>query len=230
MINSRGKIVADVMLKLYLLVMTKVLSAKQKANELGISLSGLSKTRHLYKHIKKSPRKYLYFEEDGQEGHRPNKVEAPDSLANSCSRVKRRGVLFGNTRYSKAPSGSGSKLQLYNQMRSKMALENSIPKEEQESLTEALAHTVKKNYKEINEQRKAELTAKLLREDEATRKRMAKLRNPIKNVGGMKYPYTNLAYPTSSTQNWKYVDKMEDERNANRSWSDDIPSEKKYYY
>jgi hypothetical protein len=115
-------------------------------------------------------------------------------------------------------------------MRSKMALENSIPKEEQESLTEALAHTVKKNYKEINEQRKAELTAKLLREDEATRKRMAKLRNPIKNVGGMKYPYTNLAYPTSSTQNWKYVDKMEDERNANRSWSDDIPSEKKYYY
>ena len=37
----------------------KILTAKQKAEELGVSLSGLAKTRHLYKHIKKSPRKYL---------------------------------------------------------------------------------------------------------------------------------------------------------------------------
>jgi len=44
--------------------MTKYLSAKQKAKELGITTSGLAKTRHLYKHIRKSPHKYLYFEED----------------------------------------------------------------------------------------------------------------------------------------------------------------------
>ena len=44
--------------------MFKYLSAKEKAQELGITTSGLAKTRHLYKHIKKSPRKYLYFKED----------------------------------------------------------------------------------------------------------------------------------------------------------------------
>ena len=205
--------------------MTKILSAKEKAAELGITLSGLAKTRHLYKNIKKSPRKYLYYEEE----YRPNEAEAPDTTGNSGSRVRRREVPFGKTQYSKAPSGSGAKLQLYNQMRSKMALENSVPKEEQETLTEALAYTVKKNYKEINEQRKAELTSKLLREDAATRKRMTKFRNPIQNVGGMKYPYTNIAYPTTSSQNWHYLDKQSDERNKDKSWYDDIPTKKEYY-
>jgi len=32
----------------------KYLSAKQKADELGITTNGLAKTRHLYKHIKKA--------------------------------------------------------------------------------------------------------------------------------------------------------------------------------
>ena len=45
----------------------------------------------------------------------------------------------------------------------------------------------------------------------------------------MKYPYTNMAYPTSSSQSWSYEDKRSDERNSDRSWSDDIPTEKKYY-
>ena len=43
--------------------MTKYLSAKEKAKELGITTGGLAKTRHLYKHIRKSPHKYLYFAE-----------------------------------------------------------------------------------------------------------------------------------------------------------------------
>jgi len=208
--------------------MSKILSAKQKAEELGISLSGLAKTRHLYKHIKKSPRKYLYYVEEEREATRPIKVVAPDSLDNSRSR--RRDVPYEDTNYHKAKGRGGEHFKLLNQMRSKMALENKIPQEERTEFTEALAHTVKKNYKQINEQRKAEITSKLLREDEATRKRMAKLRNPIQNVGGMKYPYTNLAYPTASSQSYRFIDKMEDERNATRSWFDDIPTKKKYYW
>jgi len=208
--------------------MSKILSAKQKAEELGISVSGLAKTRHLYKHIKKSPRKYLYYVEDEREATRPIKVEAPDTLDNSRSR--RRDVPYEDTNYHKAKGRGGEHFKLLNQMRSKMALENKIPQEERTEFTEALAHTVKKNYKQINEQRKAEITSKLLREDEATRKRMAKFRNPIQNVGGMKYPYTNLAYPTASSQSYRFIDKMEDERNATRSWFDDIPTKKKYYW
>ena len=208
--------------------MSKILSAKQKAEELGISVSGLAKTRHLYKHIKKSPRKYLYYVEEDREATRPIKVVAPDSLDNSRSR--RRDVPYEDTNYHKAKGRGGEHFKLLNQMRSKMALENKIPQEERTEFTEALAHTVKKNYKQINEQRKAEITSKLLREDEATRKRMAKFRNPIQNVGGMKYPYTNLAYPTSSSQSYRFIDKMEDERNATRSWFDDIPTKMKYYW
>jgi len=55
--------------------MFKYLSAKEKARELGITTSGLAKTRHLYKHIKKSPHKYLYFKEDPREVVRPNIVK-----------------------------------------------------------------------------------------------------------------------------------------------------------
>jgi hypothetical protein len=208
--------------------MTKVLSAKQKAEELGITLSGLAKTRHLYKNIKKSPRKYLYFAEE----HRPNEDDAPDTLANSRSRVKRRGVPFGETNYSKAPSGSGSSLQLYNQVRSKMALEGKIPKKEQEAFTSALAHSAKKNYKEINEQRNAELTATLIKGEETTRKFMRRAYNPIVREPIRKYPYTMLsnAYPQMSyTTDWR-ADRQDDARSEERSWLDDIPNKKKYYY
>jgi len=207
--------------------MTKILSAKQKAEELGISLSGLAKTRHLYKNIKKSPRKYLYFAEE----YRPNEDEAPDTAVNSRSRVKRRLVPFGETKYSKAPSGSGSQLQLYNQMRSKMALEGKIPKGEQEAFTSALAHSVKKNYKKINEQRDAEMIATIYKEEETARKHMRRATNPIQREPIRKYPYTMLSnvYPTPRGSSWKHRDKQSDEQNERRSWLDDIPQKKTYY-
>ena len=89
-------------------------------------------------------------------------------------------------------------------MRAKMALEGSIPKEEQEAFTEALAHTVKKNYKEINEQRRHSLQMELIAEDENTRKRMLRTRNPIQAEPVRKYPYTNISgyYPGPPSTRW----------------------------
>ena len=205
--------------------MTKILTAKQKAEELGISLSGLAKSRHLYKHIKKSPRKYLYFEEED----RPFIPEAPVTVASSRSR--RRNVPFGKTLYSKAPGGSGEKLKVLNQMRSKMALEGKIPKGEQEAFTEALAHTVKKNYKEIDEQRRSQLQQELIRSDEKARKRILAVRDPIEREPIRKYPYTMLtnSYPTPSSSSWRYEDKRSDERNKRGTWLDDIPTKYEYY-
>ena len=178
--------------------MTKILTAKQKAEELGVSLSGLAKTRHLYKHVKKSPRKYLYFKEED----RPFIPEPPVTVASSRSR--RRNVPFGKTLYSKAPGGSGEKLKVLNQMRSKMALEGKIPKGEQEAFTEALAHTVKNNYKEIDEQRRSQLQQELLRNDENVRKRISRNRNPIQAEPVRKYPYTNMSgyYPGPPSTRW----------------------------
>ena len=178
--------------------MTKILTAQQKAKEIGISLSGLAKTRHLYKHIKKSPRKYLYFEEE----YRPIIPEPPVTVPKSRSR--RRNVPFGNTNYSKAPSGSGDKLKVLNQMRAKMALEASIPKEEQETLTEALAYKVKENYKEINEQRRLQLQQELMRNDEDARKQVFRTHNPIQADPVRKYPYTNISgyYPGPPSTRW----------------------------
>ena len=178
--------------------MAKLLTAQQKAQELGITASGLAKTRHLYKHIKKSPRKYLYFEEE----YRPFIPKPPETVAKSRSR--RRNVPFGNTNYSKAPSGSGEHFKLLNRMRAKMALEASIPKEEQEAFTGALAHTVKKNYKEINEQRKAQLQQELMRNDENARKQVLRARNPIQAEPVRKYPYTNISgyYPGPPSTRW----------------------------
>ena len=56
-------------------------------------------------------------------------------------------------------------------MRSKMALEGKLTKEEQESFTPALAHTVKENHKEINEQRKAKIRSELMAQEERARKK-----------------------------------------------------------
>jgi hypothetical protein len=207
--------------------MTKWLTAEQKANELGITTNGLAKTRHLYKYLKKSPRKYLYLEEDPKEAYRPFKAETTDAPVNSRSR--RRDVPFGQENYHNCRGGSGEKLKIHNQMKSKLALEGKLSKEECNSLDEALAYSIKKNYKEINQVRKAELLVKLQREDADTRRRIAKAQNPIKNVGGMKYPYTNMAYPTSSSQSWHYQDRRSDERNRDKSWYDDIPKKYTYY-
>ena len=186
--------------------MSKILTAKQKADELGISMRSLARTRHLYKHKPISARKFLYYEDDPKEAIRPS-IEKPSDVSNkdrSWSVSKRRNVPFGKTLYSKAPAGSGEKLKVLNQMRSKMALEGKIPKGEQEAFTEALAHTVKNNYKEIDEQRRSQLQQELLRNDENVRKRISRNRNPIQAEPVRKYPYTNMSgyYPGPPSTRW----------------------------
>ena len=47
--------------------------------------NGLAKTGHLYKHIRKSPHKYLYFPEEARDIVRPNMVGAPVSPLKSPS-------------------------------------------------------------------------------------------------------------------------------------------------
>ena len=149
--------------------MSKLLSAKDKAKELGISTNGLAKTRHLYKHIKISPRKYMYFKQDEAEAVRPNKVNVPDVPVNSRSR--RRDVPFGEENYHKAPGGSGEKLKVLNQMRAKASLEKSGTPEEIKSMDLALAIKIKDNHKEIVEQKRAETLSRVYQENERLRKK-----------------------------------------------------------
>ena len=178
--------------------MTKILTAKQKSEELGISLSGLAKSRHLYKHIKKSPRKYLYFKEE-------DRPFIPEPLVNVVnSRSRRRNVPFGDTQYHKAKGRSGEHFKLLNQMRSKVALEGKIPPEKLNDFNEALAHKVNENYEEINEQRKAQLQQELMRNDENARKQISRSRNPIQAEPVRKYPYTNISgyYPGPPSTRW----------------------------
>ena len=201
--------------------MTRYLTAKQKALELGISLSGLRKTRHLYKHIPKGPRKYLYFPEDPQDVVRPIKAIVPLGSPKS-PRIRRRDVPFGEENYHKCPSGSGDKLKLYNQMRSKMALEGTIPKEEQEAFKGALAYKVKENYKEIDEQRKAKIRAELQQEEERTRKR-----DPSRYGGMIRGARGELIDVTTPWKNLFATPKTEyDEALEN---AEDTPG-KKYYW
>jgi len=199
--------------------MKKLLSPREKAREIGVSLSGLAKTRHLYKHIQKSPRKYLYYPEED----RPFNPGAPVTPVNSRSRVKRRGVLPGDTRYHKCPGGSGDKLKLYNQMRSKMALEGGMTKEEQESFTSALAHKVKENYKDIDEQRKAKLRSELMAQEERARKKDPSryggmIRGPRSGLVDVSTPWRNLFETPKS----EYDEALED--------LGEQPSKKKSYY
>ena len=187
----------------YMIVTMKYLTAKQKAEELGITLSGLRKTRHLYKHIPKGPRKYLCFAEDPQDVLRPIKAIAPLGSPKS-PRIRRRDVPFGQENYNKCPSGSGDKLKMYNQMRSKMALEGGLSKKEQESLTTALAYKVKENHKEINEQRKVKIRSELQQEDERQRKKDPSryggmIRNSRSRVIDVQTPWKNL-YETPKTE------------------------------
>ena len=199
--------------------MNKLLSAKEKAKEIGVSLSGLAKTRHLYKHIKKSPRKFLYFQEE----YRPIQPSALDTPIKSSSKVKRRGILPGNTRYHLCPSGSGEKLKLYNQMRSKMALEGKLTKEEQESLTPAMAIHIKDNATKIVEQEQAKKRSELMAQEERARKR-----DPSR-YGGMirgnrirtidvSTPWKNL-YETPRSEYDEALEELGEQ-----------PSKKNYYY
>jgi len=187
--------------------MAKILNAQQKAEELGISLSGLAKTRHLYKHIKKSPRKYLYFKEED----RPFIPEPPVAVANSRSR--RRNAPFGQTLYSKAPGGSGDKLKVLNQMRSKMALEGRIPKEHRETFDEAEAYYLEKNYNKINEERKAKIRSELLANEERARKKDPSryaVMNPRTPLVNLQTPWTTL-YPQEKSEYDKALEELQEE-------------------
>ena len=152
--------------------MTKYLSAKEKAKELGITTSGLAKTRHLYKHIRKSPHKYLYFKEEERDIIRPNMVNGPDTPGNSRTprTHRRRNVPYGEENYSKAPGGSGNSLKLLNQMRAKASLEGKGTQEELKSMDEALAIKIKDNHKEIVEKKQFELQTKITIENERLRR------------------------------------------------------------
>jgi len=83
----------------------KLLTAQEKAKELKISMRALAKSRHLYRYIQKSPRKFLYFEEDPREEHRPIVHVGSDKI-----RYKRRNVDPDKTNYSSCPGGSGQAL------------------------------------------------------------------------------------------------------------------------
>ena len=155
--------------------MFKYLSAKEKAKELGITTSGLAKTRHLYKHIKKSPRKYLYFKEEAREIVRPNTVSSSNGSLGSVTpkpprQHRRRNVPYGKENYHKAPGGSGNSLKLLNQMRAKASLEGKGTEEELKSMDEALAIKIKDNHKEIVEQKQHQLQTKITLENERLRK------------------------------------------------------------
>mgnify|MGYP000359632973 CR=1 FL=1 len=128
--------------------MTKYLTARQKSEELGITTSGLVKTRHLYKHIRKSPHKYLYFEEEARDIVRPIMVNGPDTPVNSRSH-RRRHISPENTNYHKCP---GEKLKVLNQMRAKAALEGKVAPGDLKYLDGAMAIKIKDNARQIVEQ------------------------------------------------------------------------------
>ena len=185
--------------------MTKFLTAKEKADELGITTSGLAKTRHLYKHIKKSPRKYLYFKEED----RPFKPEAPDTPV--ISRYRRRNVPFGQTNYSKAPGGSGEKLKRLNQMRAKMALEGRIPEEHRGAFDEAEAYHLEKNYLKINEEKRAKLQHELLQNEERARKQdpgRYVVMNPRTPLVNLQTPWRTL-FPQEKSEYDKALEELQ---------------------
>ena len=104
-----------------------------------------------------------------------------------------------------------------------MALEGSIPKEEQEAFNGALAHKVKENYKEINEQRKAKLRSELMAQEERARKKDPSryggmIRGPRSGLVDVSTPWRNLFETPKS----EYDEALED--------LGEQPSKKKSYY
>ena len=192
--------------------MFKYLSAKEKARELGITTRGLAKTRHLYKHIQKSPRKYLYFKEDPREVVRPNGVgSSVGSLTpKSTPRThRRRHVPYGEENYHKAPGGSGNSLRLLNQMRAKASLEGKGTEEELKSMDQALAIKIKDNHKEIVEKKQFELQTKITIENERLRREDPSyygkmLYGPVTPVISHRTPWKDL-YPKEPDEYDKYT-------------------------
>ena len=180
--------------------MNKYLTAKQKADELGITTRGLAKTSHLYKHIQQSPRKFLYFKEDPRQAVRPNGVGSSVSSVGtpkSPRTHRRRNVPYGEENYHKAPGGSGNSLRLLNQMRAKASLEGKGTEEELKSMDQALAIKIKDNHKDIVEKKQFELQTKITIENERLRRedpsyygRM--LYGPVTPVKPHRTPWTDL--------------------------------------
>ena len=194
--------------------MTKYLTAREKAQELGITTSGLAKTRHLYKHIKKSPRKYLYFKEEAREIVRPNTVSGSNGSVGSGTpkpprQHRRRNVPFGEENYHKAPGGSGNSLKLLNQMRAKASLEGKATQEELRSMDRALAIKIKSNHKEIVEEEQRRLQSQLISEERRRKDLFKKRPQGLINLSTKGYPYTTLATGhnpdlQTSKSKWRY--------------------------
>ena len=174
--------------------MTKYLTAREKAAELGITTSGLAKTRHLYKHIKKSPHKYLYFKEEDRDIVRPNTVNAPGTPENSRSPRphRRRDVPFEQDNYHKAKGRNGQHFKVLNQMRAKASLEGKCTKEELRSMDRALAIKIKSNHKEIVEEHQRRLQSQLMSEDTARQKLFKRRPQGLINLSTKGYPYSTL--------------------------------------
>ena len=201
--------------------MTKYLSAKEKAKELGITTSGLAKTRHLYKYIKKSPHKYLYFKEDPREVVRPNTVNAPGTPENSRTprQHRRRDVPFEQDNYHKAKGRNGQHFKVLNQMRAKASLEGKCTKEELRSLDRALAIKIKSNHKEIVEEHQRRLQSQLMSEDTARQKLFKRRPQGLINLSTKGYPYSTL--PTGHNP---------DLQTTQSKWRNEPEKKYKYYW
>ena len=204
--------------------MTKYLTARQKSEELGITTRGLAKTRHLYKHIKKSPRKYLYFKEEAREIVRPNTVSGSNGSVGSGTpkpprQHRRRNVPFGEENYHKAPGGSGNSLKLLNQMRAKASLEGKATQEELRSMDRALAIKIKSNHKEIVEEEQRRLQSQLMSEDQRRKDLFKKRPQGLINLSTKGYPYTTL--PTGHNP---------DLQTSKSKWRSEPDKKYKYYW
>ena len=175
--------------------MTKYLTAREKAQELGITTSGLAKTRHLYKHIKKSPHKYLYFAEEDRDIIRPNTLPGPLNPGYSrASRAhRRRNVTFGTESYHKAKGRNGEHFKILNQMRAKASLEGKATQEELRSMDRALAIKIKSNHKEIVEEEQRRLQSELMANDRRRQEELKRRPQGLINLSTRGYPHTTLA-------------------------------------
>ena len=175
--------------------MTKYLTAREKAQELGITTSGLAKTRHLYKHIKKSPHKYLYFAEEDRDIIRPNTLPGPLNPGYSrASRAhRRRNVTFGTESYHKAKGRNGEHFKLLNQMRAKASLEGKCTDEEIRNMDRALAIKIKSNHKEIVEEEQRRLQSELMANDRRRQEELKRRPQGLINLSTKGYPHTTLA-------------------------------------
>ena len=193
----------------------KLLTAQEKAKELKISMRALAKSRHLYRYIQKSPRKFLYFEEDPREEHRPIVHVGSDKI-----RYKRRNVDPDKTNYSSCPGGSGQDFKLLNQMRAKASLEGKVKPGDLKYLSPAMAIKIKENAQEIVEQDQAKKRSEFFANEERARKK-----DP-RRYGGLYNP--KLVRPRYNIDLLR--DQQEDKKNMQKNILENIPGTTKKYY